>query len=88
MNYLRRPIKKPAKAPTPTAAATLNIGLRFTCSIEVSYASVVADAATDNKRHGMALHYGQISATRAKEATLKAEGKAEHLRLVSSENVS
>jgi integrase len=36
----------------------------------------------------MAMHYGQISSSRAKEATLKAEKKAEHLRLVKSENVS
>ncbi|MFZ3229845.1 MAG: tyrosine-type recombinase/integrase [Pseudobdellovibrio sp.] len=36
----------------------------------------------------MAMHYGQISSSRAKEATLKAERKADHLKLVSSENVS
>jgi len=36
----------------------------------------------------MAMHYGQISASRAREATLKAEKKAEHLKLVKAENVS
>lgn len=40
------------------------------------------------KTQQMAMHYGQISASRAREATLKAEKKAEHLRLVKSENVS
>ena len=35
----------------------------------------------------MAMHYGQISSSRAKEATLKAERKADHLKLVRSEKV-
>lgn len=41
------------------------------------------------KNQQMALHYGQISSSRAKDATLKAERKAtDHLRLVVNENVS
>jgi hypothetical protein len=39
----------------------------------------------EDSADGHALH-GQISASRAKEATLKAEKKAEHLRLVKAEN--
>ncbi len=40
------------------------------------------------KNQQMALHYGQISSSRAKDATLKAERKADHLKLIKSENVS
>ncbi len=40
------------------------------------------------KNQQMALHYGQISSSRAKDATLKAERKVEHLKLVKNENVS
>lgn len=36
----------------------------------------------------MAMHYGKISANRAKEATLKAEKNREHLRLIHSEKSS
>lgn len=40
------------------------------------------------KNQQMALHYGQISSSRAKDATLKAERKADHLKLVKNEDVS
>ncbi len=40
------------------------------------------------KNQQIAMHYGQISSSRAKDATLKAERKADHLKLVSSEKVS
>lgn len=36
----------------------------------------------------MALHYGKIGSSRAKEATLKAERKREHLKLIKNEEIS
>lgn len=40
------------------------------------------------KNQQMALHYGKISSSRAKEAILQMEKKADHLKLVKTENVS
>lgn len=40
------------------------------------------------KNQQMALHYGQIGSNRAKEATLNAERKVDHLRLIESEKIS
>lgn len=40
------------------------------------------------KTQQMAMHYGQISASRAKEATLKAERKDDHLKLVGSNRIA
>lgn len=36
----------------------------------------------------MAMHYGKINVSRAKEATLKAEQTRNHLRLVQDEKIS